>query len=213
VDPPQCHLIDDTSSGAGPGKNDAGRSPGPTLTSPVMLCVGTLEGRKNHRQLLDACEQLWAQGRSFTLRIIGHVNQETGGAALGRVRELQATGRPVRFDGPATDEEISRAYADCAFTVYPSIAEGFGLPVIESLRHGKPCVCSGRGALGEVSQRGGCVALESVEAASLASGLARLLDSPAELSALGAAARARTFKTWADYVGELTTWMHTLPRR
>ncbi len=185
----------------------------PSGSPPVVLSVGTLEGRKNHLALLDACEQLWSQGVAFTLRVIGHVNAETGGAALTRIRALQASGRPLHFDGPATDEAIAAAYAECAFTVYPSVAEGFGLPVIESLARGKPCVCSARGALGEISQHGGCLALESVDAPALARGIAQLLAQPAELAALSTAARQRAFKSWADYARQLTTWMQSLPPR
>lgn len=180
---------------------------------PCVLCIGTLEGRKNHEALLAACDELWTRGLRFELRLIGHVNRHTGSAALARIHALQAAGRPLRYDGPVTDDEIDRAYAACAFSVYPSIAEGFGLPVIESLTHGKPCICSAHGALGESARGGGCLALASVDAAALAAAIARLLESPAELADLSAAARARTFRSWADYTRELTTWMHTLPRR
>lgn len=197
VDPSEFHVI---------------REIGSVTDRPVVLSVGTLEGRKNHLALLAACEALWVRGAKFELHIVGHVNAETGGAALARLRALQAAGRTLRYDGPATDEAIAAAYAECAFTVYPSIAEGFGLPVIESLRHGKPCVCSGRGALGEVSRAGGCVALGSVDPEMLAHAIAWLLDHPAERSALATAARARTFKTWAEYTGELLAWMQSLPR-
>lgn len=177
----------------------------------MVLSVGTLEGRKNHVSLLAACDQLWAQGLDFELRLIGHVNGETGGAALARVRTFQAAGRPLRYDGPADHEEVSRAYAECSFTVYPSLAEGFGLPVIESLQHGRPCVCSARGALGESALAGGCVALDAVDPPSIAGAMDRLLKFPAELSALASAARARNIKTWSDYAGELTAWMQSLP--
>ena len=125
---------------------------------PVVLAVGTIEGRKNHGALLEACEQLWSGGREFTLRLIGHGNTATGSAAIARLLELQAAGRPIVYDGPSSDEAIAAAYAECAFTVYPSVCEGFGLPVIESLVRGKPCICSARGALGEISRHGGCVA-------------------------------------------------------
>lgn len=198
VDAAKCHTLDDTS-----------RAP----EQPVVLAVGTLEGRKNHLALLEACEALWMRGASFQLRLIGHVNAETGGAALARVRTLQAAGRPLRYDGPATDEIISQAYAECAFTVYPSIAEGFGLPIIESLARGKPCICSAHGALGEISRRGGCVALDSVAASDLAGAIDRLMQNPALRSELATAARARTFKTWSDYTRELTAWIRSLPRR
>jgi glycosyltransferase involved in cell wall biosynthesis len=180
---------------------------------PVVLSVGTLEGRKNHLALLDACAQLWTQGKKFELRVIGHVNAETGGAALARLRSLQQDGRPLRFDGPATDEQISAAYVEAAFTVYPSIIEGFGLPVIESLARGKTCVCSGKGALGEISRDGGCVPLDTMDASAVAGAIASLLDSPAKLATLNAVAASRRFKTWGDYTSELTSWMRSLPRR
>jgi glycosyltransferase involved in cell wall biosynthesis len=180
---------------------------------PVVLCVGTMEGRKNHLQLFDACEQLWSRNASFQLHVIGHVNAETGGAALARLRALQAAGRPIRYNGPGTDEEIARAYGECAFTIYPSIAEGFGLPVIESLARGKPCICSARGALGEISRDGGCVALDALDAGHLSEAIASLLNSPEKLSALATVARGRSFKSWADYSRELIAWMQSLPRR
>jgi glycosyltransferase involved in cell wall biosynthesis len=181
--------------------------------NPIVLAVGTLEGRKNHLALLEACERLWSDGAKFRLHIIGHVNAETGGAALARLRRLQQAGRDLRYDGPATDHAVSQAYADCAFTVYPSLAEGFGLPVIESLAHGKPCICSAEGALGEISQHGGCLGLQALDTPSIIAALSSLLGSPDKLATLASAARARTFKNWPEYTAELTTWMQSLPRR
>ena len=180
---------------------------------PTVLSVGSLEGRKNHLALLDACEQLWSAGLRFELRLIGLAHPQTGRAALARLTALQAAGRPLRYDGPASDAALEAAYAACTFTVYPSLMEGFGLPVIESLAHGKPCVCSARGALGESARGGGCLALDTVDAAGLAAALARLLAAPDEVAALAAAARARTFRSWPDYAAALTAWTRTLPRR
>ncbi len=180
---------------------------------PIILCVGSLEGRKNHLALLDACERLWSAGARFELHLIGLAHPETGRAALDRVRTLQAAGRPLRYDGPASDAALDAAYAACAFTVYPSLAEGFGLPVIESLAHGKPCVCSAHGALGESARGGGCLALDTVDATSLAAALSRLLASPAALAILAAAARERKFRPWRDYAAALRDWSATLPRR
>ena len=180
---------------------------------PTLLSVGSIEGRKNHVALLDACEQLWAAGEKFSLHLIGLPQSQTGAAALEKIRALRAAGRPLRYDGPVTDDALAAAYAACTFTVYPSLTEGFGLPVIESLAHGKPCVCSARGALGESAAGGGCVALGSVAAASLAAALQHLLHSPATVAELGAQARARRFKTWRGYADELVDWMGGLPRR
>jgi len=178
-----------------------------------ILCVASVEGRKNHLALLDACEQLWARGLHFELHLIGLSHPQTGRAALDGIAALKGAGRPLRYSGPVDDATVAAAYDTCQFTVYPSLMEGFGLPVLESLAHGKPCVCSGRGALGEAARGGGCVALDPVDAGSLAAAIARLLQNPSELAALADAARARTFKPWRDYAAELAAWLPTLPRR
>lgn len=187
--------------------------PGFAGGAPIVLSVGSIEGRKNHLALVEACESLWAGGLRFTLQLVGLAHPQTGRGALARIRELQSAGRPLRYDGPVTDEGLAAAYATCAFTAYPSMIEGFGLPVIESLAHGKPCICSRRGALGESAGGGGCLTLDTVDGASLAEAIRRLLTAPAELAALTSAARSRRFKTWANYAAELTEWIGELPKK
>lgn len=180
--------------------------PGP----PVVLCVGSIEARKNHVALLDACARLWSDGRQFSLHLIGLAHPQTGAVALERIRALQAAGRPLRYDGPVSEAAINAAYAGCTFTIYPSLMEGFGLPIVESMVNGKPCICSDRGALGESARGGGCLLVSSVDAAALAAAIDRLLGAPAEVAALAAAARGRCFKSWRDYASELTHWMREL---
>jgi glycosyltransferase involved in cell wall biosynthesis len=184
----------------------------PTDSDVRVLSVGSIEGRKNHLALLDACEALWAGGARFSLQLIGLAHAQTGAAALNRIRSLQSAGRPLHYGGPAGDAEVAAAYAACSFTVYPSQCEGFGLPVLESLVHGKPCVCSARGALGESARGGGCVALDSVEASTLAATIGRLVAAPAERAALAAAARQRRFRTWTEYANDLEGWAGELAR-
>ncbi len=181
--------------------------------TPRLLCVCTIEGRKNHLALLEACESLWAEGLAFELQLIGLARADTAGPALARIKGLQQAGRPLLFRGSVPEAELHAAYRSCSFTVYPSLIEGFGMPVLESLYYGKPCVCSGRGALGESAFGGGCVPLDSVDAASLAGTIRRLLQQPAELAALATAARARHLKSWPEYTAEFMAWMRTLPRR
>jgi len=191
--------------------------PSPPLKAPdsrpSILSVGTVEGRKNHGALLEACEGLWAAGRDFELRLIGLGHTQTGRAALDRIRRLQSVGRPLRYDGPADDPTLEAAYAACAFTVYPSLSEGFGMPVAESLLRGKPCVCLGTGALGEISQGGGCVPLAEVTAGALATAIGDLLAHPEELAALSAAASHRRFQNGVEYANKLAAWTATIARR
>lgn len=181
--------------------------------APTVLSVGSIEGRKNHVALLDACEELWSLGEQFELRLIGLAQRETGAAALQKIERMRAIGRPIRYDGPADDGTVETAYASCVFTVYPSVMEGFGLPVLESLMHGKPCICSNRGALGEAAGGGGCLTIPTMDASALCTAMRQLLRSAANRERLAKEARARSFKTWSTYAAEITTWMRTLPVR
>lgn len=181
--------------------------------SKTILCVASLEGRKNHLALLEACESLWTAGKDFELRLIGLSHPQTARPALDRIANLQAAGRPLRYDGPVDEATLASAYRACAFTVYPSLLEGFGLPVLESLSYGRPCICSARGALGEAAGGGGCLALDSVGGASLGRAIGRLLGNPSEIARLSEEARARRFKTWSEYAAELTAWMAGLARK
>lgn len=179
----------------------------------VVLSVGSIEGRKNHLALLEACERLWAAGQKFTLHLVGLAHPQTGANALARIRALQTAGRPLRYDGAVGDTAVEAAYRACTFTVYPSMIEGFGLPVIESVAHGKPCICSGQGALAEAARGGGCVTLQNVDASSLADAITRLLSQPAAVKKLTEEARARHLKPWSEYADEIAAWVSELPRR
>ena len=189
------------------------RSPPASEDGPAVLYVSTIEGRKNHLALLDACELLWSGGLAFELRLIGLIHPRTGRAAGEKIKRLRRAGRPLRYDGAVDDSVLESAYAACAFTVYPSLAEGFGLPIAEGLARGKPCVCFGRGAAGELARGGGCLAIDDLSPAGIAEAIGRLLRSPAELAVLAAAARGRLVRTWGHYARDLTAWLQTLPRR
>ncbi len=180
---------------------------------PLVLCVGSLEGRKNHLTLLQAAERLWAGGHDFDLELIGGLQRETGAAAHDLLQRLQASGRPLHYRGWLSDTELTAAFHRCAFTVYPSLLEGFGLPVWESLLHGKPCICSDRGAIAETARDGGCLTTRTDDPVALADALSSLLRSPDQLSTLTQAARARRPRPWSAYAAELLDWIDGLPQR
>ena len=129
---------------------------------------------------------------------------------------LQNKGYPVTWDGSVSGEELIRAYQDCRFTVYPSLWEGFGLPVVESLSLGKPCVCTPFGALKEVAEQGGCLLIKDGEPESIATGIRKLLEDEAELDKLIKEANERTYRSWDDHAGEMIEFIEelkfTLPR-
>ena len=168
-----------------------------------VVCVGTFEPRKNHLRLLTAAEKLWQRGVEFELILIGRTTADWGGRILTAINGLHDQGRPIRWLRHINDHALHDAYDECAFTVFPSLAEGFGLPILESLWHGRPCVCGRNGAIGEIAQGGGCLTIDQSDTADLAAGMERLLTDPALLGHLREEARARVFDSWEALAARL----------
>ena len=166
-----------------------------------LLCVGSLEARKNHRTLLKALAWLLAfEEKAVDLRIVGWANDPATAALVERSISL---GLPVGWIRDADDDRLNQQYAWAQFTVYPSIEEGFGLPVAESLWHGRGCLCSGNGALGELAAEGGCLTVDTRSWRSLAAAMASLLAFPNRVVDLNKAAQQRPLRTWSDYGQQL----------
>ncbi len=179
-------------------------TPPPTdAARPMVLCVGTFEPRKNHLILLAAANRVWARGTDFELTLVGRTTAHWGRGVSSALEALQRAGRPVRWLRHVDDQTLRRAYEQCAFTVFPSLAEGFGLPILESLWHGRPCLCGVNGALGEVSEGGGCLPVDQTDPGALAAALERLLLDVPERNRLTEQARVRRFGTWEMLVETL----------
>ena len=171
---------------------------------PSLLYVSRLRLRKNHLVLLDACERLWQQGLKFSLDLIGIADAPADTwKILRRIRQLSNNGRGVRWMRHVSDAELAEAYTRCSFTVFPSRMEGFGLPILESLWHGRPVICGSNGALGEVSVGGGCLHVDQNDPFSLSEGIRLLLKDEAKLRSLKEEARQRSFRSWDDYAENL----------
>jgi len=166
-----------------------------------LLCVGSLEPRKNHAGLLKAVAWLFAQQRwQAELVLVGWANDPR---VVALVQRVQAKGVPVRWEHDADDARLATLYRWCHVTVYPSLEEGFGLPVAESLWHRRPCVCSGLGALGELSGGGGCLPLDTSQWRAIAAGLAQLLEDPILQRRLAREVASRELRSWSAYAQEL----------
>jgi glycosyltransferase involved in cell wall biosynthesis len=169
-----------------------------------LLYVARLKKIKNHQVLLQACRILWEKGYSFRLELIGceDVPYESR-EILQSVRSLQEKGFAVVWRGHVREEELQEAYQACSFTVFPSLMEGFGLPIIESFWHGRPVVCGVEGAVEEVSRGPGIVPVGIMNAEELAGAMQSLLEKPELGEELSRAAYDRPVRTWADYGREL----------
>jgi len=183
----------------------------PNFSAKRILYVARLEPHKNHLRLLDACELLWKTGFSFELHLIGCLAYP--GAArqiLNRVKSLQAAGRAIQWQAHVSETDLRAAYQNSSFTVFPSLLEGFGLPIIESLWYGRPVVCGKNGALGEVANGGGCEPVETESVESIAEGLRLLLTDEPRYQHLCDEIAARPFRTWKDYWNDVTAWLGPL---
>jgi glycosyltransferase involved in cell wall biosynthesis len=166
--------------------------------APLLLCVGIIEPRKNQVFLLDVCESLWTEGLKFELHLVGRVNPHFGAPILARIKATQRKFRGLRFHAAASDAEVAELYASALATVFPTIAEGCGLPLLESLWMGVPCVCSDLPVLRENADGGGCVPVELNDRAAWKDALRRVATDDAYLARLSNDVAARSLPTWAD---------------
>ncbi len=161
-----------------------------------VLAVGTLEPRKNLPRLVAAYAALDpALQAGHPLVVVGAPGWQTG-ETLDALRSL---GDRVTMLGYVSDAALAELYRRCAVFCYPSLGEGFGLPVLEAMAAGAAVVTSDLSSLPEV----GGEAVEYVdphEVASIAAGIDRLLRSPSRRAELGEAARARARSfSWARF--------------
>jgi len=178
-----------------------------------ILSVGTVEPRKNHELLLDAFEL--ARRRSGTplrLTIVGGGHSIDPGLAE-RVRARIKDDPQVAWEEGADDARIGQLYGECDFTVYPSVEEGFGIPILESLWHGKPVICADFGAMLEVAaEGGGCITINVRDAEALATTIVELANTPLSRERLAEEARTRERRSWREYsenvAAHLGLWTH-----
>jgi glycosyltransferase involved in cell wall biosynthesis len=126
---------------------DAGSRPRSASLLPSVhnfaLCVGAIHGRKNYQLLYAAWLKLVEdmQSRAPHLVIVG--GTQIGGDEVRRAfEEDKRINQYIHVLDDANDDQLADLYRRCAFTLYPSLAEGWGLPVAESLNHGKICLAS-----------------------------------------------------------------------
>jgi len=152
---------------------------GPREDGDYVLAVGTIEPRKNLERLAEATRRL-----SVELRVVG-----AGG--WGRV-EL---GAGVRRLGRVSDDELVRLYRGARCLAYPSLYEGFGIPILEAMASGTPVVTSRGGATEEVAG-GAAVLVDPRDVESIAAGIEEAAARRDELVPAGLA-RARQF-SWEE---------------
>ena len=169
------------------------------LTRPYVLFVGTIEPRKNLAGLLGAMASL--AGRQVDLVLVGPDGWNEDLDA--RLRVLDGTGITVHRLGFLAPSDLSPLYAGAAVFCFPSIREGFGMPVLDAMGHGAPVVTSAGTATEEVAGDAGLL-VDPHDQAAIGVALAKVLDDPVLADHLRARGRARAAEFTWDRTAALT---------
>jgi glycosyltransferase involved in cell wall biosynthesis len=137
------------------------------VRGPFLLAVGTLEPRKNLPRLLDAFGEVTGELPDHWLVVVGPVGWGP------RLRPTWESVR-VKLAGPVADATLHALYQRADGLAYPSLYEGFGLPVLEAMAHGVPVLTSDRSSLPEVAGDAALL-VDPLDRGAIAKGLVRLL--------------------------------------
>jgi glycosyltransferase involved in cell wall biosynthesis len=162
------------------------------LSRPYALFVGTVEPRKNVMALLDAYERL--SRAEFDLAVAG----PAGWGDRSALQRLQSGIPGVRYLGYVPEEDLPGLTRGATVFVYPSLYEGFGLPVAQAMAAGVPVITSRVSSLPEITGDSALL-VDPRSPAEIRAALEKLLGSPSLRSELGqrAALRARRYK-WTE---------------
>jgi glycosyltransferase involved in cell wall biosynthesis len=151
---------------------------GPSADGDYVLAVSTLEPRKNLPRLVEAFGRAALDGCELVV---------VGARGWG---DVTVTGERVRWLGEVGDDELARLYRGARCVAYPSLYEGFGLPVLEAMACGAPVVTARDGAPAEVAD-GAAVLVDPHDRDAIAAGLEQAVERREELSARGRERAAR----------------------
>lgn len=162
------------------------------IERPYLLCVGALEPRKNLGAVLRAFDLVARAEPDCELVIAG-----PSGWRNDEFEELlpRSPGR-IRMTGYVSDAELTALYSGAACFAYPSLGEGFGLPVLEAMACGAPVVTSDRTSLPELVADAGLV-IDADDVEELADAILEVLSNDRLRTTLGERSRRRAAEfTW-----------------
>ena len=184
------------------------------LTPGFILAVGTVEPRKNYPRLLAAFRRL--RGRSVPFIINGRpgvpelVIAGRPGWAYGDTLQRIAAEPGVRYLGHVDEPTLTALYESASVLAFPSLYEGFGLPLLEAMSNGVPAVVGAAGALPELALEA-AISVKPDDVDAIAGALARLLSDEKLRSKLGEEGRRRAAGfTWERAADQTLEVLHRI---
>ncbi|HEY5228917.1 MAG TPA: glycosyltransferase, partial [Opitutaceae bacterium] len=163
-----------------------------------IVSIGILEPRKNQSVLLDAYEVLRLEGLEFELHLVGRVNPHFGAPIEQRVAQMAARWPGLHHHADMDDSALAALVRSARATAFASLAEGCGLPLLESLWMGVPCICSDIPSLVENAAGGGCLVVPGNNLAGWVEALRKLVTDDSSRMRLAVEAYGRQLPTWAN---------------
>lgn len=167
-----------------PASDPAPALPLPPDGRPFVLYVSTLESRKNHELLVRVWRRLRQHMLPHRLVLVGMRGWGVDGL-IAQIESDPALQQDILILSNLPDAQLDALYRHCAFTVYPSWMEGWGLPVVESLARGRLCLASNTTSLPEAGG-GWAEHLNPGDEEAWVQRLAHLMSHPKEVQALNA---------------------------
>ncbi len=177
---------------------------------PFFVCVSTLDVRKNHRLLYDAWQLLASRDPENCpdLVCLGVPHLHVADL-LREIRQDRTVNGRIHFLHGVEDAELAWYYRHCAATIYPSRYEGWGLPVAESLGHGRLCLASNATSIPEISADLPTF-FDPLDVPGLVALVERTLHDPEWVREQEAAIRDRFVATpWTHTAGQVLTAIET----
>lgn len=167
------------------------------IRPPFFLSLDVFNPRKNFALVLEAQARLPEELRSHVMLVgVGKPGGATGAARLHQHAAARGLGNRLRLVGQLAAEDLAALYASAVALIYPSLYEGFGLPVLEAMSAGCPVITSDRSSLPEIAA-GAALLVSPRDAAALAAVMGRLIMDSDQRSHLSAAGRRRAASfTW-----------------
>lgn len=169
----------------------------------TILCVGVVVERKNQSNLIDAFNNflnIKSENKEWRLIFVGpNVVEKLG-------QKSKNNTNIILVNNPS-DDVLDTLYKQSTFTIYASCEEGFGLPILESMWYGKPCVCANFGSMAE-SSNSGCFPIDVRDNNQITAAISKLTSDSELLNTLTLEASNKVIDTWDDYSNKICSFLN-----
>lgn len=178
-----------------------------------VLSVGAVQIRKNRQLLYQIWRRMAEEKREIIPTLViagGHGRMEN--ELVHQIQNDPLTKNRVLILGHVSDDALHWLYANCEYTLYPSLYEGWGLPITESLMHSKPCIASNTSSMPEAGQ-GLAIHLDPYDFSSWYRFVVQWNESPELVQELATQIQvSHHVRSWGDFQRDLVTYLQTISR-